>query len=94
LEALINGLPVIAHDHPVMRFVLGSEGAFADLSKQGELAKHLATALGEAANNEAAARRRESVRARFSWPVLRPQYRDMFFDCMKVLPRIRAGAKE
>jgi 1,2-diacylglycerol 3-alpha-glucosyltransferase len=94
LEALIQGLPVIAHDYPVMRFVLGSEGTFADLSKPGELAKHLQTSLREPGTNEAAARRRESVRARFSWPVLRPQYRSMFFDCMKVPLRRRAGAKE
>jgi 1,2-diacylglycerol 3-alpha-glucosyltransferase len=94
LEALIHGLPVIAHDHPVMRFVLGNEGTFADLSRPGVLAKHLGTALRELGTDEAADRRRESVRARFSWPVLRPQYREMFLDCMTVPPRGRALAKE
>jgi glycosyltransferase involved in cell wall biosynthesis len=84
LEALIHGLPVIAHDHPVMRFVLGGEGTLADLSKPGELAKHLEIELREPRSDEIAARRRESVRARFSWPVLAPQYRDMFYDCASI----------
>jgi 1,2-diacylglycerol 3-alpha-glucosyltransferase len=81
LEALIHGLPVIAHDHPVMRFVLGSEGALIDMSKPGALAGELNAALRRATTPEESARRRESVRQRFSWPVLAPQYRDMFFHC-------------
>jgi glycosyltransferase involved in cell wall biosynthesis len=87
LEALIHGLPVIAHDHPVMRFVLGGEGTLANLSKPGELAKHLEMALGEPGSVEIAARRRESVRSRFSWSVLAQQYRDMFCDCANIPPR-------
>lgn len=84
VEALIHGLPVIAHDHPVMRFVLGGEGTLADLSKRGELAKHLELVLGEPRSGKVAARRRESVRSRFSWPMLANQYRDMFYDCAKI----------
>jgi 1,2-diacylglycerol 3-alpha-glucosyltransferase len=87
LEALIHGLPVIAHDHPVMRFVLGGEGTLADLSQPGELAKHLEIALREPRSHETAMRRRESVRSRFSWPVLAQQYRDMFYDCASIPPR-------
>jgi 1,2-diacylglycerol 3-alpha-glucosyltransferase len=87
LEALIHGLPVIAHDHLVMRFVLGGEGTLADLSKPGELAKHLEIELRESRSDEIAARRRESVRARFSWPALAQQYRDMFYDCASIPPR-------
>jgi 1,2-diacylglycerol 3-alpha-glucosyltransferase len=90
LEALIYGLPVIAHDHPVMRFVLGGEGILADLSKPGILARHLAILLHAANDREAAARRRESVRSRFSWPVLAPEYRNMFLECTRVPLRRRA----
>ena len=78
LEALIHGLPVIAHDHPVMRYVLGDEGTLADLSKPGALAQELAAELQRPNTPEAAARRRDSVRTRFSWPVLASQYREMF----------------
>jgi 1,2-diacylglycerol 3-alpha-glucosyltransferase len=78
LEALIHGLPVIAHDHPVMRYVLGDQGTLLDLSQPGVLAGALREELTRPATQELAARRRESVRSRFSWPVLAPQYRDMF----------------
>jgi 1,2-diacylglycerol 3-alpha-glucosyltransferase len=97
LEALIYGLPVIAHDHPVMRFVLGNEGIFGDLSKEGALAGLISEALirdhrttGQrdyGTTMEDAIRRREYVRERFSWPVLAPQYREMFFDCAAKRPR-------
>jgi glycosyltransferase involved in cell wall biosynthesis len=83
LEALIYGLPVIAHDHPVMRFVLGSEGTFGDLSKPGVLATLICEKLGRENSEADAIRRREMVRARFSWVVLAPRYREMFFDCFQ-----------
>jgi 1,2-diacylglycerol 3-alpha-glucosyltransferase len=83
LEALIHGLPVIAHDHPVMRFVLGSEGTFGDLSKPEVLAALIREKLGREDSEADAIRRREMVRARFSWSVLAPQYREMFLDCFQ-----------
>ena len=83
LEALIYGLPVIAHDHPVMRFVLGSEGTFGDLSTPGVLAALIREKLGREDSEADAIRRREMVRARFSWVVLAPQYREMFLDCFQ-----------
>jgi len=87
LEALIHGLPVIAHDHPVMRFVLGSEGTFGDLSKSGALAALIRETLGKEDSDADAIRRRETVRQRFSWSVLASEYRDMFLDCVeKVRP--------
>ena len=83
LEALVHGLPVIAHDHPVMRFVLGSEGTFGDLSKLGVLAALIREKLGREDSEADAIRRREMVRTRFSWVVLAPQYREMFLDCFQ-----------
>jgi 1,2-diacylglycerol 3-alpha-glucosyltransferase len=83
LEALIHGLPVIAHDHPVMRFVVSNEGALADLSQPGILAEELDKMLHATESPEAVAQRRESVRRRFSWPVLASQYREMFYDCAR-----------
>ncbi len=83
LEALVHGLPVIAHDHPVMRFVLGSEGTFGDLSKPGGLATLIREKLGGEDSEADAIRRREMVQARFSWAVLAPQYREMFLDCFQ-----------
>jgi glycosyltransferase involved in cell wall biosynthesis len=81
LEALISGLPVIANEHPVMRFVLGDEGFLLDLSRDGNLAEALALQLKRPMEAEVAAQRRQSVRQRFSWDALAPAYRDMFRDC-------------
>lgn len=83
LEALIHGLPVIAHDHPVMKYVLGLEGMFADLSQDGNLAAVVSTAFREDLEANAT-RRRESVRQRFDWRMLSGEYVDMFLDCMNV----------
>jgi 1,2-diacylglycerol 3-alpha-glucosyltransferase len=88
LEALIHGLPVIAHDHPVIRFVLGEEGTLADLSQPRSLATKITDLLNVATTSEIAARRRESVRKRFAWPVLAPQYREMFYDCARAVKPI------
>ena len=45
LEALAHGLPVIAHRHPVMQYVIGDQGVLADLSVEGALAGHLREVL-------------------------------------------------
>jgi 1,2-diacylglycerol 3-alpha-glucosyltransferase len=87
LEALIHGLPVIAHDHPVMRFVLGREGTLIDMSECGALARELQSVLVTNHDPAAAERRRESVRSRFSWPVLASEYRKMFLDCAQASVR-------
>jgi glycosyltransferase involved in cell wall biosynthesis len=85
LEALIYGLPVFAHEHPVMRFVLNHEGVLCDLSQPGCLSARLQEGLREHTTPEVAARRRESVRKRFSWEMLAPRYREMFFDCARIV---------
>lgn len=81
LEALMHGLPVVAHDHPIMRYVVGEEGTFADLSQPGALAAKIREVLSQPPNAAAMARRRQSVRNRFSWDVLRSQYFAMFEAC-------------
>ena len=78
LEALMHGLPVIAHRHPVMEYVLGGEGTLGDLSRTGNLAAILTETL-KCQNAEALMQKRwASVRDRFSWPVLAPAYQKMF----------------
>ena len=57
LEALMHGLPVIAHRHPVMEYVLGDEGRLADLSRPGELAGRLGRELKNEHNDQASWRR-------------------------------------
>lgn len=83
LEALMHGLPTIGHKHPVIEYVLGDAGLLADLSVRDNLTAVLAQTLGDTtlSTNEAKRRRLESVRSRFDWEVLRPQYADMFRAC-------------
>ena len=78
LEAMMHGLPTIAHRHPVMEYVMGGEGVLGDMSCPGELAGLLARELENKQNGEAGSRRWESVRRRFSWPELAPHKSKMF----------------
>jgi 1,2-diacylglycerol 3-alpha-glucosyltransferase len=87
LEALMHGLPVIAHDYAVTKFVLGGEGKVIDMNQPGALAGALIEALSQPTAPEVAAHRREMVRARFSWPVLAPQYREMFRAAAALQPK-------
>lgn len=80
VESLMYGLPTIGHHHPVIKYVLGDVGIVADLSQPGVLAQVLTRVLSTATEGDAylAARCLESVRARFSWDTLLPQYEAMF----------------
>lgn len=81
LEAQMHGLPVIAHRHPVMEYVLGEHGILADLRQAGTLSREL-TVLLQRPNSEATACKRwSSVRGRFGWDSLRSNYREMFVRC-------------
>lgn len=78
IEALMHGLPVIAHKHPVMEYVLGNEANLADLSRPGELASLLRNQQLHSDDPGILRRRWESVRNRFSWPELVHNYVSMF----------------
>jgi glycosyltransferase involved in cell wall biosynthesis len=86
LEALMHGLPTIAHNSPVTQYVLGPYGILADLSKPGELAGLLGKELRQKPDLILAGCRWQSVRDRFSWPVLAPSYRAMLQTCA-LIPR-------
>jgi glycosyltransferase involved in cell wall biosynthesis len=78
LEALSHGLPVVAHRHPVMAYVLGDQGDLADLSADGVLARHLRELLARPVDGRDMRRRWDSVRRRFGWDALAADYRRMF----------------
>jgi glycosyltransferase involved in cell wall biosynthesis len=83
LEAQMHGLPVIAHRHPVMEFVLGEHGTLADLTHAGAMAREVADSLHRPTTAATARERWNSVRERFGWDSLRPHYREMFVRCAK-----------
>ena len=79
LEAMASGLPIIAHDHPNQRWILGDAGHFVDMEQEGELAKNIAEFM---ADKEKAKRLGEKGRERaeriFSWDILAQKYIEMY----------------
>ena len=75
IEAMASGLPIITHDHPNQRWILGEVGTFVDMEKEGELAKKIALFM---ADKEAGVKLGEKGRVRaetvFSWDALTEKY--------------------
>jgi glycosyltransferase involved in cell wall biosynthesis len=81
VEAMAQGLPCVAHDQAVTRFVLGEEGLLTDLRERGALTAAIRSALSLGDSGELRARRHHAVRERFGWPALRPAYVAMLAEC-------------
>lgn len=77
LEALANGLPVIAHDFAVSRYVLKNQGIYLDLSQYGALRNFLSTYQY---NNDLKIKdqRFKFVYSNYSWDVLKKDYLKLF----------------
>ena len=78
LEALMHGLPVIAHRHPVMEYVIGKDGTLANLSLPGSMTATLNDVMHDGNDDNRRRRRWESVSERFSWRKLASDYVKMF----------------
>jgi 1,2-diacylglycerol 3-alpha-glucosyltransferase len=77
VEALAHGLPCLAHEHPVMQWVLGDAGDTADLLRPGAVAEWLASPGAHDRSPAAARRRHDSAHARFAWASLADRYAEM-----------------
>jgi glycosyltransferase involved in cell wall biosynthesis len=91
-EALAHGLPCIAHDYPVARYVLGEQGIFADLRERGALAHALGRALQAAGGEADAHKRHRAMSNRFGWEQLAPQYTAMLRRCAADASRLEAAS--
>ena len=85
-EALAHGLPVVAHDSPVTRFVTGGLASLSDLTPSGAGTRAIAEALGRPMTEDDRLARHASVRARFAWDNLRGRYVEMLLRVAE-LPR-------
>lgn len=85
-EALAHGLPIVAHDFPVARFVTGDLASLTDLSPAGAATRAIADALALPMTDADRLARHESVRARFAWDALRERYVKMLLHVAE-LPR-------
>lgn len=81
LEALSWGLPCLAHDCDITRYVLGASGLRADFEQPGSLAGLLRQALAEGGDPAAWQQRRQDAFQRFSWQQLGPEYVAMIQKC-------------
>ena len=81
IEAMSYGLPCLAHDYEVSRFILGEEGYFGDFSQKGALTNLINSLLDSMSSaTEKPDRllkyfaRHTAVYDRFSWEVLKSEY--------------------
>ncbi|AFY30869.1 glycosyltransferase family 4 protein [Calothrix sp. PCC 7507] len=80
LEAMSYGLPCLAHDYEVTRFVLKEEGYLANFQLPGSLTSLISQALSQ--NDDISKyRRHQLVYEYFSWDSLRSSYVSMIHRC-------------
>jgi glycosyltransferase involved in cell wall biosynthesis len=82
VEAMSYGLPCLAHDYEVARFVLGHEGYLGNFELVGTLAGLISQVLAEGDDESKRRLRHRSVYNRFSWEKLRPSYIEMIQRCV------------
>ena len=76
VEALATGLPVVANDNELTRWILGDHGHLVDATSEEAMAQGLRTAL--AAGGRGAADRAAFAAARYAWKSVADQYRVFF----------------
>ena len=69
-EAMASGLPILCHDTPTFRSVVGPAGLYRDLSSRPGLSAGLAAILDPAQASPLAASARPWVESRFATPVV------------------------
>jgi glycosyltransferase involved in cell wall biosynthesis len=79
VEALASGLPVIAHDTPRTRWIIGDQGFFPKARDAGALAAAITEALDAGASGAVAARTRAES---FGWPAVGAQYGEFFGELL------------
>lgn len=77
VEALAAGLPVVAHDGPLQRWILGPFGDYVDMAAPGALACAIEAALRRNDRWTGADARRAYAAQRFSWEALADDYLDL-----------------
>ena len=77
VEALAQGVPVIAHDTPRTRFIVGEHGKLGNLARVGALASLVSEVEQEGFDERRSAARHRHAHEMFSWQRLRPRYVEM-----------------
>ena len=82
LEAMCYGLPCLAHDYEVTRFILEPEGYLANFELPGSLANLIPQVLAEADKISNRYRIHQQAYNRFSWEKLLPDYVNLIQQCV------------
>ena len=77
VEALAHGLPVVAHDTEVTRYLLGPYATLVDVTAPGAISRAIEAALVRPLCDDERKARHASARQRFGWDALRGQYAAM-----------------
>jgi len=85
VEALSSGVPIVAHDRPLMRWTLEDQAILVDTSDQRAVASGILEAICMCSETEVRARR-ELVQRRFSWESIAEQYCTFFEKVAGVEP--------
>jgi glycosyltransferase involved in cell wall biosynthesis len=78
VEAMAVGLPVVAHDYPVTRWIFGDYPGLVDAADESAIVNALRWALQDGRADAAA--RSAAAAERFSWSSIARQYRDFFVE--------------
>jgi len=84
VEALAQGLPVLAHDFAVSRELLGTFGSYGDFVRPGALSPLISRALAEPRSPDARQARHEWAWRQFSWDALRAPYAELLLRAAAV----------
>ncbi len=87
IEALASGVPIVAHDDEVTRWILGEHATLVDTTSEPATTAAISDALRAPKDGAAAA---EWARARYSWDVVAGKYVDFFLDVLDTPSRSRA----
>jgi glycosyltransferase involved in cell wall biosynthesis len=79
IEALASGLPIVAHDRPVTRWIVEEHAELVDTNQSSLVTNALRRAIDTDGANRSAGRRDAAVR-RFSWESVAKAYCDFFRD--------------
>lgn len=81
VEALAAGLPCLAHDYDIPKYVLAEHGYYADFRQPGALAKLIIHTLEQTHPPQISRERHAAVYQRFSWDVLLSKYIETIQKC-------------
>jgi glycosyltransferase involved in cell wall biosynthesis len=78
IEAMAVGLPVVAHDSVVTRWIFGDDASLVDTTDPVQVIDAVTAAFQD--DPHAAEKRVRTTHARFAWSTIATQYRDFACD--------------